>query len=149
MATIDFDAIGAGIAARFAPAAVTPPAGLGNVRRATADLPNQLTILPVVLVMPDRGALAPGNGSRLVEADYLVRFHFSLTKDLPRETNACRKWLGILIDQVRVGEVVGVGPPIAVVRVTSYRVGILPYAGRDYTGVELGVRATLSHAWAA
>ena len=149
MATIDFDAIGAGIAARFAPGVVTPPAGLGNIRRSSADLPNALTVLPVVLVMPDRGTLAPGNGSRLVESDWLVRFHFSVTKDLPRETNACRKWLGILIDQIRVGEVVGVGPPIAVIRVNSYRVGVLPYARRDYTGVELGLRASLSHAWAA
>ena len=149
MATIDFDAIGAGIAARFAPGVVIPPVGLGNIRRSSADLPNTLGPLPVVLVMPARGTLAPGNGSRLVESDWLVRFHFSVTKDLPRATNACRKWLGILIDQIRVGEVVDVGPPIAVVRVITFRIGILPYARRDYTGVELGARASLSHGWAA
>jgi hypothetical protein len=149
MATIDFDAIGSGIATRFAPAQVTPPAGLGNVRSSSIDLPNALTLLPRVLVFPDRGELAPGNGSRLATADYLVRFYMSVTKDLPRETNACRKWLPILIDQIRVGETLGLGAPVAVARVNSYRVGILPYQQRDYTGVELGVRVTLSMAWAA
>lgn len=147
MATIDFDAIGSGIAARFAPAQVTPPAGLGNIRSSSIDLPNRLTLLPRVLVFPDRGDLAPGNGSRLATADYLVRFYFSRARDLPRDTNACRKWLGILIDQVRVGETTGA--PVAVIRVASYRVGILPYGRLDYVGVELGVRATLTMAWFA
>lgn len=146
---VDFDAIGTGIAARYAPGVVTPPAGLGNIRRSSIDLPNRLTVLPQVLVIPDQGELAPGNGTRLSEADFLVRFYFSVTKDLPRETNACRKWLGILIDQIRVGEVVGVGAPLAVIRVRRWRLGILPYARSDYTGVELSLRATLSEAWAA
>lgn len=146
MATIDFDAIGTALAARWAPGVVTPPTGLGNIRRSTADMPNRLTVLPYVVVMPDRGTLAPGNGSRLVEADWLVRFHFSRTKDLPRETNACRKWLGILIDQLVVGASLS-GPPVAVARVLGYRVGILPYARLDYTGVELNVRTALTHGW--
>lgn len=147
--TVDFDAIGTGIAARFAPGVVTPPAGLGNIRRSSIDLPNRLTVLPQVLVIPDQGELAPGNGSRLSEADYLVRFYFSVTRDLPRETNACRKWLGILIDQIRVGETVGASPPVAVIRVRRWRFGILPYARTDYTGIELTLRATLTEAWAA
>lgn len=149
MVTIDFDAIGSGIAGRFAPAQVTPPAGLGNIRSSSIDLPNRLTLLPRVLVFPDRGALAPGDGSRLGTADYLVRFYFSRARDLPRDTNACRKWLGILVDQIRVGETLGLGAPVAVVRVAGYRVGILPYGRLDYVGVELAIRVTLSMAWAA
>jgi hypothetical protein len=149
VATLDFEAVAAALASRWAPGAVTPPTGLGNIRRSTADLPNRLTLLPCVLVMADRGDLAPGQGSRLVSTRWLVRFHFSRTKDLPRETNACRKWLGILIDQVRVGEQLGLAPPVAVARVASYRVGILPYQQQDYTGVELGVTVELTHGWSA
>jgi len=145
---IDFDLIGSGIAARYAPGAVTPPTGLGNIRTATADLPNALTVLPAVTVMPDRGQLSPGNGTRLVEADYLVRFHFSKARNLPRDTNALRKWLGILIDQLRVGETVGAGSTgVAVVRVLTYAIRILPYGRAEYMGIELGVRATLTGSW--
>lgn len=144
----DFDAIGTALAARFAPAQVTPPTGLQNIRRSSIDLPNTLAGLPVVLVWPDQGELAPGQGSRLSTVDYIVRLYFSVTANLPRETNQCRQWLGRLIDQVRVGESLG-GPPVAVARVVRWRIGILPYGRRDYTGIELGVRCTLTEAWAA
>jgi hypothetical protein len=147
---IDFDLIGTGIAARYAPGQVTPPAGLGNIRVATSDLPNALTVLPAVTVMPDKGSLSPGNGSRLTEADYLVRFHYSVARNLARDMNACRKWLGILIDQLRVGETVGASSTgVAVVRVLTFAIRDLPYGSRTYYGIELGVRATITSGWSA
>lgn len=146
----DFDAIGTALAARFAPGVVTPPTGLQNIRRSLIDLPNQLTMFPTVLVFPDAGELAEGNGSRLSTAEFLVRFYFARTTNLPRETNQCRKWLGVLLDQLAVGANLS-GTPVQVARVMRWKIGVMPYGRRgvDYTGIELGVRCTLFEAWAA
>lgn len=144
----DMNGIDAAIAARFAPAQVTPPAGLGNVRVSSADLPNRLTVLPAMLVFPDSGSFpgsGGGHGTRLGRHRRLARFYFARTKDLPRELNACRKWLTVLLDQLETGmQLGGLAVSAAVV---DYRIATLPYAGVDHTGIELGIECQTSEPW--
>jgi hypothetical protein len=143
----DFDAIGTALAARFAAAAVTPPTGFGNIRLSTADLPNGVATLPTVLIFPDTGDFATGNGTRLGIQDWLVRFYYAQTGDLTRDTNALRKWLTVLVDQLR--DSVQLGGVVVYARVDGWRVGQLTYAGQDYSGLELRVRVQTSEAWPA
>lgn len=141
----DFNAIAEAVAARYAPGQVTPPAGLDNVRQATADLPQAITKTPVVLIYPDSGELAPGNGTRLGEHRFLARFYFGLTRNLERETNACRRWLTVLVDQH--GAAAQLAGLVAVVRTVDWRIGQMDYAGKTYTGIELGLQVVTSEAW--
>lgn len=143
----DYDAIGAALAARYAPGVVTPPSGITqNIRRSLIDLPNIAGPFPLVLVSPDAGELQAGQGSRLGTSDWFVRFYLCRTRNLPRETNQCRRWLGVLIDQLAPGANLS-GSPIQVARVLRWRFGILPYARFDHTGIELNVRATHFEGW--
>lgn len=146
----DFDAIATAIANRYTAATITavaggPPAGLVNVRKATADLPNQLGALPAVLVFPASGDLRSANGTRVGEHSFFVRFYFAVTKDLPRELNACRRWLTILVDQLKGS--VQLGGAVVLATVTTWRVGTLTYGAKDYTGLEIGVRVVTSEGW--
>jgi hypothetical protein len=144
---MDVDAISTALAARYAPAQVTPPAGLTNVRKATADLPQALGQMPIVLVFPDSGALDTGSGSRTGLHRFVVRFYFGLARNLARETNACRKWLTILLDQLKTGGAVQLGGLADNCEVVDWRIGDLRYAGKIYAGVELGVNVTTSEGW--
>ena len=144
----DFDAIATAIAARYAPAQVTPPAGLGNVRVASTNLPNRLTVLPAVMVFPDQGTFpgeGGGHGTRLGRSTFLVRFYFAVTKDLPRELNACRRWLTILVDQLKPS--LQLGGIVVSAAVLSWRIVSMSYAGVAYTGIELGVSVQTSEPW--
>lgn len=145
---MDVDGIATAIAGRYVPAQVTPPGGLGNVRSATADLPNHLTALPAVLVFVDQGEFpgeGGGHGTRLGRHRFKVRFYFSASRDLPRELNACRKWTSVLVDQLRTG--MQLGGLVVAAAVVGYRIATLPYGGVDHTGVELDVMAQTSEPW--
>lgn len=146
---VDFDGITTAIAARYAPAAVTPPVGLTNVRRATGDWPNALGALPTVLVVPDQGAMDTGGGSRAGLHEWIVRFYLALysTKGVGRQMNACRKWLPILTDQLKTGGGVQLGGKADNAEVATWRMGVLDFAGRSYSGVELRIRVTTSEGW--
>lgn len=144
----DFDAISIALAARYAPAQVTPPAGITqNIRVATADVPGQMTPLPTVLVLPLEGTFATGNGTRTGEHDHAVRFYYAQTADLAREMPAIRKWLTVLVDQLRISTMLGGLVTRAVV--VSWKAGVMKYAGLDYSGLELVVRVTTDEGWAA
>jgi hypothetical protein len=145
---MDANAIDTAIAARYAPAQVTPPAGLGNIRSSSADLPNRLGPLPAMLVFPDSGAFpgsGGGHGTRLGRHRRLARFYFARSKDLPRELNACRKWLTVLLDQLETG--MQLGGAALVASVVDYRIATLPYGGIDHTGIELGIEVQTSEPW--
>lgn len=148
MASPDWDAIGAAIAARYLPANLTAPAGLptlGPIRTATQDLPSRKPVCPAVLVFPDRGTLEPGNGTRIGEARFLARFYLKPTVDLNRELNACRRWLVKLVDAH--GTALQLGGLVVAVRTVDWRIGLLDYAGTDHTGVELGLQVVTSDGW--
>lgn len=145
----DFDAILVAAAARYAPAQVTPPATFGNVRSSTADLPNQMSALPCVMIFPDQGTFETGNGSRRGEHDAFARFYYAAATppDLPRDLPAIRKWLTVLVDQLKISA--QLGGIVASIQCRSWRVGILSYAGISYSGIELGLHIITAESWTA
>lgn len=149
----DFDAITTAVAARFAPAQVTPPAGYQNVRSATADLPNLMPPLPCVLVFLDSGTFETGNGTRIGGREgqhtFTVRFYYSQNADLSRDMVALRKWLTVLVDQFRLAVQLGGLTGVTRVTVDSWTVGSFQYANDMYTGIEFGVGLVTSEPWAA
>lgn len=144
---MDVDAISTALAARFAPAQVTPPAGYTNVRKATAELPQGLSMMPVVLVFPASGALDTGGGTRAGLHRFEIRFYFGLARNLARETNGCRKWLTVLLDQLKTGGAVQLGGVVQNAEVADWTIGRMEYQGKVYSGIELGVNVTTSEGW--
>jgi hypothetical protein len=143
----DFDAIGTALAARYAPAQVTPPTGYENIRSSTADLPTQMLPLPAVLAFLDEGSFRTGNGDRFGTHRWVLRFYYNQAGDIERDMTALRRWLTVLADQLRLSaQLAGV-----VTRCTldSYRIGIMRYAGLDYTGIEFGVSLVTTEGWGA
>lgn len=145
----DFDAIGVALAARYAPAQVTPPAGgYVNIRSSTGDLPDELGPLPCVVVIPDGGTFGAYSGSqRMGTHTWLVRFYFSEAIDIVRDSIALRKWLTVLVDQLKAS--VQLGGIVASARVMVWKAGLMKYAGRDYSGLELSVDIVTIEPWGA
>lgn len=143
--TLDFAGDADAIAALFP--SLTPPAGLSAIRSATADPPSALKMLPAVVVYPDTGELVTGNSSRAGAIDYLARFYFAQSSDLPRQSRVLLKWLGVLVDVLKTSTQLGGRVARAVVE--GFTVGLLPYAGRQYAGIELRIRVTTAEGWVA
>jgi len=144
---LDFDAIAAALAARYAPGLMTPPSGLGAVRLSTADLPQQVTVTPAVLVFPDSGTLEYGSSTRQGDAVMRLQFLYSMGVDMKRDSIALRKWIGVLLDQLR--GAAQLGGIVASARVTGWRTVKITYGGDDFNGIELDVAVVTTEAWTA
>ena len=145
--TLDFDAQAIALSARFDPGVVTPPAGYDNIVVSTADIPEALPRTPCVLVFLDQGAMETGNGTRLGKHEWTVRFYYGQVTDLPRQNVACRKWAGVLVDQLR--GAVQLGGTVARATVDGYTVGMLRYGNGTYAGIELKVTTVTTEGWGA
>jgi hypothetical protein len=142
-----FDSINTALVARFA-ATAAPAGGYDSIRVATGDLPGQMTPLPTVLVFPVSGIYdQKAAGKRDSTNMFTVRFYYNQTGDAERDFIALRKWLDVLSDQLagsvqlggltwssgtRQGEVTRA-------KVDSWKIGVLTYAGVQYSGIELEV----------
>ncbi len=137
---MDYLAIADALAARFAAAAVTPPAGLANIALSTARPPNALVQSPSVVVWPDKGEVVFEGGYRYDRtADFIVSFYYARHEgDIPRESAALLSWLGVLTDQLRGQMKLGLAG-VAKALVTGWQVGTLTYAGIAYDGITLSV----------
>jgi hypothetical protein len=143
-----FDSINTALVARFA-ATTAPSGGYDSIRVATGDLPGQMTPLPTVLVFPDNVVYdQKAAGKRDSTTTFIVRFYYNQTGDAERDFIALRKWLDVLSDQlagsVQLGGLTWSTPAGRLGEVTravvaSAKVGILTYAGVQYSGIELTV----------
>jgi len=143
----DFDAINTALVARFAAAAITPPTGYDKVKIATGDLPTGMLPLPCVLVLPETGDFTHYPGKRDSTHEYIVRFYYNQNGDLERDTAALRKWLTVLVDQLKIST--QLGGIVTMATVISYNVGVFDYTPAQYTGIELTVSVLVNEAWAA
>ncbi|HKV68919.1 MAG TPA: hypothetical protein VJN72_12590 [Gaiellales bacterium] len=143
----DFDAINTALAARFAAAAITPPTGYDNVKISTGDLPTAMLPLPAVLVFPQSGDFTHYPGKRDSIHEYVVRFYYNQAGDLERDMAALRKWLTVLVDQLKLSTQLSGNVTLATV--DSWTVGILEYTPNTYTGIELTCHVVVNEAWAA
>ena len=144
---LDFDAIATAIAARYAAGQLTAPTGYATIRSSTANPPGAIGPTPAVVVSIADGDFEAGNGTRQGSQRWFVRFYLDQTSDLERTEPALRKWLNVLAYQHLAS--VQLGGTVAVVRLESFRVGILAYGGVDYTGIELTVSTTTVESWSA
>lgn len=147
MATASYEAIAAAIAGRFLAAQVTPPAGYANIRSSTANAPGAIGPTPAVVVSLNEFSFVTGNTTRVGAVSWYVRFYFDQTSDLERTEPAIRKWVDVLIGQLKAS--VQLAGLVDRAVIDGGKVGILPYGGVDYTGVELQVSTATSEGWAA
>lgn len=146
----DFDAITIALAARFAPAQVTPPAGgYGNVTVSTGNLPEGGLPPPFVLVFAESGEFTHYPGKRDSKHEFVVRFYYNQDGDMERDTIALRKWATVLVDQLKLSA--QLGGIVTLANVTGWTIGKFGYPGSEvmFTGVELTVEIVVNEAWAA
>lgn len=150
----DFAAIGAAIAARYAPGTLATPAGEVAIRSSTNKPPDQLGALPLVLIVPAEGSFGTGakgvggrHGTREGEHWYLAQLFAAQVpdSDLGRAMGSLQAWLTVLVD-VHVAQL-ALGGLVVAVRTISWRVGILRYMGVSYAGVELRLQVVTAEAW--
>jgi hypothetical protein len=144
---IDVDALAVAIAARYAPGQLTAPGGLQTIRWSSASPPQGITITPVVVVSVAEGEFETGHGTRQGGQDWFVRFYLDKLSDLARQGPALRKWLSVLIYQHKTAA--QLGGTVDVIRLMGWRIGVLPYAGIDFAGIELSVHTVTTESWAA
>jgi hypothetical protein len=143
---LDLDGIAGAIAARYAAGQLTAPTGYATIRSSTANPPGAIGPTPAVVVSISDGAFPiENNGTRVGEQRWFVRFYLDQSSDLERAEPALRKWLSVLLYQHQSG--IQLGGLVVIVRIESFKVGILPYGGVDYTGIELAVHTATSEAW--
>jgi hypothetical protein len=147
---MDFAAIAAALAARYAPGApgVVTPTGARAIRSSTANLPNDMPATPAVLVLPDMGSMVQGNGSRLAGSDWMVRLHYDQVAggSMDRDQVALLAWLGVLVDVLATDS--DLGGTVTVARTVSWKVGILRWSQVDYSGLEIRVHTVHSSGFA-
>lgn len=147
---MDFSAIGAALAVRFnATNCPAPAGGYQAIRYATNFPAAAVGPLPCVLVFPDEGTLASGGGKRETHQTWHVNFYFAETGTPEKDYKALQAWLGVLVDgpkgSVQLGATLA-GAGYAVV--TGYKLGALPYGGKQYSGIELTVHIEAHESWA-
>lgn len=147
MATASHETIAAAIAARFLAAQVTPPAGYANIRSSTANAPGAIGPTPAVVVSLNDFEFDTGNTTRTGAQSWFVRFYFDQTSDLERTEPAIRKWVDVLIGQLKAS--VQLAGLVDRAVIGAGKVGVLAYGGVDYTGCELTVYTATSEGWAA
>lgn len=147
----DFNAITTALAGRYAPGVVTPPVGTGgsydNITVSTGYLPDQMLPTPCVLVFSDTGQFTHSPGKRDGVGTWLVRFYFNQAGDLERDTEALERWATVLVDQLKLAS--QLGGIVTQAKCLGWKIGILPYAGVSYTGIELTVMINTNEPWAA
>lgn len=145
---MDLYAIATAAAARYAAGTLVPPAGYPAIRTATAKLPNELGgFLPALLVFPPTGRLRAGNGTRLGSHDWIARFYYDQAgvDQLERDSVALMSWTSVLVDAHR-GSVM-LGGLVVSIRTVGYTIGLLRYAGSEYSGVQLALELETAEGW--
>ncbi len=143
----DFDAIAVALAARFAPAQVTAPTGYDPITISSGDLPESMYPTPCVLTFPETGTFRYFPSKRDSTHIFTVRFYFNQTGDLERDMIALRRWLTVLVYQLKVAT--QLGGIVTGARVMTWKMGTLTYASTQFSGLELGVEVSVNEGWVA
>ena len=142
---MDVQAIAQALAARFAPANVTPPSGLQNIRVSTEYLPDFIGAPPTVLVFPPEEQFAYTPGSRQSVQDWPIRFYEAQVTGPGRTVDRLYRWysvlIGQLLDQTQLGES---ADGVAWVGIVAARIGTLTYGDVEFQGIEMVARVRLA-----
>jgi len=144
---MDFAAQGAALALRFTAANCPAPAGGYQAIRYATNFPAAaIGPLPCVLVTPDEGEFMTGNGTRAANESWKVTFYFAETGSPEKDYKALQLWLSVLVDATKAA--VQLGGIVARAVVGRYRLGAMPYGGKQYSGIELTVNVEAVESWA-
>lgn len=142
---MDVQAIAQALAARFAPANVTPPSGLQNIRVSTEYLPDFIGAPPTVLVFPPEEQFSYTPGSRQSVQDWPIRFYEAQVTGPGRTVDRLYRWrsvlIGQLLDQTQLGES---ADGVAWVGIVAARIGTLTYGDVEFQGIEMVARVRLA-----
>lgn len=142
---MDVQAIAQALAARYAPANVTPPSGLTNIRVATEALPELVNAPPTVLVFPPEEQFAYTPGSRQSVQDWPIRFYLARVNTPARAVTALYRWRSVLIGQLLPNSQLGESADGVVFGViVAARIGTLVYGEVEFEGIEMVARVRLA-----
>ena len=128
------------LAARYAPGAVTPPAGRKNITAATARPPNNIPNTPFVIAWAQSGDVTLPPGQLKTSSDFYVTFYYSKAEaDIPREYAALLDWVGVLLGQLNAAMKLGVAGVMKAL-LMRWEIGSVVYAGTAYEAITLTVR---------
>lgn len=135
----DYNAMAVAIATRLL--ATTPPSGLTAIRRATSELPADISVEPTVLVFPPEPGgidLHTMNGLRSGNVTFPVRFYLWRIRDNARNAVLVNKWLGALIPQLDGQCQLGVsGGYVGYAEMKQAGAARLTYGGAEFDGIVL------------
>ena len=142
---MDVQAIAQALAARFAPANVTPPSGLQNIRVSTEYLPDFIGAPPTVLVFPPEETFAYTPGSRQSVQDWPIRFYEAQVTGPGRTVDRLYRWRSVLIGQLLAQTQLGESADgVAWVGIVAARIGTLTYGDVEFQGIEMVARVRLA-----
>lgn len=128
---------------------LTPPAGQGAVREASATPPATLAMLPAVYIFLDDSDLVTGHGVRAGVSHYLARFYLEESADLTRNATRLNAWATVLADVLKAKVQLAGRPNVARATVDGLKIALLPYSDRLYAGIESKITLVTSETWLA
>jgi hypothetical protein len=122
------------IAAKYAPGAITAPAGQNPMRRAFAQAPNNIPEFPCVVVLPDNGKVIAGAGTWDVVCRIDVNCYFgSAEGDFSIIESSRQAWLPVLLGALAANQGLGL----------SYVKSAMPatwdFRSEDYAGASYNI----------
>jgi hypothetical protein len=136
-------AIGTALAARFSAANTTPPAGYDEVRLATANPPDMISVFPSVVVFPP-STTAEYGPNRLVRQihRFPVRFYVAKGMGTDRAVKALYAWRDVLVEGVVSDMQLGLPNVVVKALVPDIRMGESEYGGEMFAVIEMQVEVT-------
>ena len=146
----DLKAIGTNLAGRYAPGQVATPAGGDAIASSSAQPPKVIGQTPAILVLVDQGSFGEGgaNGTRLGTIDWRVCLYYHQADASAWELDAgiIEDYLTTMFDQHLID--LDLGGKVVTTRTLGFRLGLLTYAGKTFSGGELRVRTITTEPWA-
>lgn len=141
--SLDLYAIGTALAAQLG--TVTAPAGTDGgtaIRQATVLTPNDISMLPAIVVELPHGEVAdPAGGIQDGIHDFEAYFVFGKNAgDIPRAKKVMLKWLGPLLNATYSAMKLGLASSVTKSEVVSYEYGTYNYGTDEYHSWHLTVR---------
>ena len=138
---IDLLGIADALAARYA--VMQAPDGLSPITLATARLENNLVNFPAVAVWPpDPGEMVMTyqGTRRKSEIPFTARLYLEASSsDLAKVATTLYRWLPVMVDATHAASKLGLGPVVDKALPVNAGLGMLPYAGKQYAGIEVRV----------
>lgn len=134
---MDSYAIASAIATRFG--ATTPPAGQEAIKLATAELPDEVSLFPSLLVFPSTMSDPTYIASkRDLNLTFPVAFVLSRADGSPRRAHALHDWVTVLYGRIAGQIMLGLSSYVSESEVLAWTPGV-SYGGQDYDGALLTV----------